>query len=59
MTWIDWCQEFVDFAIESGFVKKNIDMKKGVKDKVTKYLKRKKKTDMLLVKVTKDDIIGL
>lgn len=59
LTWIDWCQEFVDFAIESGFVKKNIDMKKGVKDKVTKYLKRKKNTDMLLVKVTKDYIIGL
>ena len=59
MTWLQWCGDYVQCAILNGNCKKMIQHKDVVRRRIEAYLKRAKKTDILLKDVDRDLVCGL
>ena len=59
MTWLQWCDNYVRCAIVNGNCKKMIQHKDIVRRRIGAYLKRAKKTDVLLKDVDRDLVSGL
>lgn len=58
-TWLQWCDDYVRCAIVNGNCKKMIQHKDIVRRRIGAYLKRDKKTDILLKDVDRDLVSGL
>ena len=58
MTWLQWCDNYVQCAILDGNCRKMIQHKNVVRKRIEAFLKRTKKTDVLLKDVDKDLICG-
>lgn len=59
MTWLQWCDEYIQCAIDHENCKKMIQHKKVVRKRIAAYLERVKKTKVLLKNVDKDLVSGL
>ena len=59
MTWLGWCDDYVRCAMTDGNCKKMIQHKDVVHRRIEAYLKRAKKTDVLLKDVDRDLVSGL
>lgn len=59
MTWLQWCDEYIQSAIDSENCKKMIQHKKVVRKRIAAYLKQIRKPDILLKDVNRDTISGL
>lgn len=59
MTWLGWCDEYLQYAIEKGDCKKMIQHKGVVRKRIAAYLKRVKRTNILLKEVDRDMVSGL
>ena len=59
MTWLGWCDEYLQCAIEKGDCKKMIQHKGVVRKRIAAYLKRESRTDILLKEVDRDMVSGL
>lgn len=59
MTWIGWCDEYIQSAIDSGNCKKMVDHKGIVRKRIAAYLKKVGKTDVLLKDVDGTLVSGL
>lgn len=59
MTWLEWCDEYIQSAIDSGNCEKMIAHKGVVRKRITAYLQRVKRTDVLLKDVDRDLVSGL
>lgn len=59
MTWLGWCDEYLQCAIEKGDCKKMIQHKGVVRKRIATYLKRARRTDILLKEVDRDMVSGL
>lgn len=59
MTWLGWCDEYLQYAIEKGDCKKMIQHKGVVRKRIAAYLKRARRTDILLKEVDRDMVRGL
>ena len=59
MTWLQWCDEYIQSAIDSENCKKMIQHKEVVRKRIAAYLKQIRKPDILLKDVNRDTISGL
>ena len=59
MTWLGWCDEYLQCAIEKGDCKKMVQHKGVVRKRIAAYLKRANRTDILLKEVDRDMVSGL
>ncbi len=59
MTWLQWCDEYIQSAIDSENCKKMIQHKGVVRKRIAAYLKQIRKPDILLKDVNRDAISGL
>lgn len=59
MTWLQWCDDYVQCAILNGNCQKMIQHKDVVRRRIEAFLKRTKKTDVLLKDVDRDLVSGL
>ena len=59
MTWLTWCDEYVQWSRECGNCKKMMQHKELVRKRIAAYLKRTDQTDILLKDVGKDEVCGL
>ena len=59
MTWLAWCDEYVQWSRECGNCKKMMQHKELVRKRIAAYLKRTDQTDILLKDVGKDEVCGL
>ena len=59
MTWLQWCNEYIQSAIDSENCKKMIQHKGVVRKRIATYLKQIRKPDILLKDVNRDAISGL
>jgi integrase len=59
ITWLEWCDEFIEYSKSCGNCKKMIDHKNVVKKRIKRYLTNHKQTGILLKDVTSKDIAGL
>ena len=59
MTWLQWCGDYVRCAMLDGNCPKMIQHKDVVRRRIETYLKRAKKTDVLLKDVDRDLVSGL
>lgn len=59
MTWLGWCDDYIQSAIDSGNCKKMIQHKGVVRKRIAAYLQRIKRTDVLLKDVDRDLVSGL
>ena len=59
MTWLAWCDEYVQWSMECGNCKKMMQHKELVRKRIAAYLKRADQTDILLKDVGKDEVCGL
>ena len=59
MTWLQWCSDYVRCAMLNGNCQKMIQHKDIVRRRIEAYLKRAKKTDVLLKDVDRDLVSGL
>lgn len=59
MTWLQWCGDYVRCAMLDGNCPKMIQHKDVVRRRIEAYLKRAKKTDVLLKDVDRDLVSGL
>lgn len=59
MTWLQWCDDYVRCAMLDGNCPKMIQHKDIVRRRIEAYLKRAKKTDVLLKDVDRDWVSGL
>ena len=59
MTWLQWCDDYIQSAIDSENSKKMIQHKEVVRKRIAAYLKRIGKPDILLKDVGRDMISGL
>ena len=59
MTWLQWCGDYVRCAMLDGNCQKMIQHKDIVRRRIEAYLKRAKKTDVLLKDVDKEPVSGL
>lgn len=58
-TWLQWCDDYVQCAMLNGNCQKMIQHKDVVRRRIEAFLKRAKKTDVLLKDVDKDMVSGL
>ena len=58
MTWLQWCNEYIQSAIDSENCKKMIQHKGVVRKRIATYLKQIRKPDILLKDVNRDAISG-
>lgn len=59
MTWLQWCDDYIQSAIDNENCKKMIQHKKVVRKRIAAYLKQIRKPDILLKNVNRDTISGL
>ena len=59
MTWLQWCDDYIQSAIDSENCKKMIQHKEVVRKRIAAYLKQIRKPDILLKDVNRDTISGL
>lgn len=59
MTWLQWCDDYIQSAIDSENCKKMIQHKRVVRKRIAAYLKQIRKSDILLKDVNRDTISGL
>lgn len=59
LTWLGWCDEYIAWSEDCGNCKKMLQHKGVVRKRIAAYLKKVKKTDLLLKDVSKDDVSGL
>ena len=59
MTWLGWCDDYIQSAIDSGNCEKMIAHKGVVRKRIAAYLQRVKRTDVLLKDVDRDLVSGL
>ena len=59
LTWLGWCDEYIAWSEDCGNCKKMLQHKGVVRKRIEAYLKKVKKTDLLLKDVTKEDVNGL
>ena len=59
MTWLQWCDEYIQSAIDSENCKKMIQHKGVVSKRIAAYLKQIRKPGILLKDVNRDTISGL
>lgn len=59
MTWLQWCDDYIQSAIDSENCKKMIQHKGVVRKRIAAYLKQIRKPDILLKDVNRDTISGL
>ena len=59
MTWLQWCDDYIQSAIDGEHCKKMIQHKGVVRKRIAAYLKRIRKPDILLKDVGRDMISGL
>ena len=59
MTWLQWCDDYIQSAIDSENCKKMIQHKGVVRKRIAAYLKQIRKPDILLKDVNRDTIRGL
>jgi integrase/recombinase XerD len=59
MTWLGWCDEYIEWSEGCGNCKKMMQHKNVVRKRIAAYLKRTKQTDILLKDVGKDEVAGL
>ena len=59
MTWLGWGDEYLQCAIEKGDCKKMVQHKGVVRKRIAAYLKRARRTDILLKEVDRDMVSGL
>lgn len=59
MTWLGWCNEYLQCAIEKGDCKKMIQHKSIVRKHIAADLKQTKRTDILLKEVDRDMVSDL
>ena len=59
MTWLQWCDDYIQSAIDGENCKKMIQHKGVVRKRIAAYLKRIRKPDILLKDVGRDMISGL
>lgn len=59
MTWLQWCDDYIQSAIDCENSKKMIQHKEVVRKRIAAYLKRIRKPDILLKDVNRDTISGL
>ena len=59
MTWLQWCDDYVQCAMLNGNCQKMIQHKDVVRRRIEAFLKRAKKTDVLLKDVDRDLVSGL
>ncbi|GCB36250.1 site-specific integrase [Bacteroides faecalis] len=59
ITWLQWCDEYIQSAIDSENCKKMIQHKGVVRKRIAAYLKQIRKPDILLKDVNRDTISGL
>lgn len=59
MTWLQWCDDYIQSAIDSENCKKMIQHKGVVRKRIAAYLKQVRKPDILLKDVNRDTISGL
>lgn len=59
MTWLQWCDDYIQSAIDNENCKKMIQHKGVVRKRISAYLKQIRKPDILLKDVNRDTISGL
>lgn len=59
MTWLQWCDDYIQSAIDCENSKKMIQHKEVVRKRIAAYLKRIRKPDILLKDVNRETISGL
>lgn len=59
MTWLQWCDDYIQSAIDNKNCKKMIQHKEVVRKRIAAYLKQIRKPDILLKDVNRDTISGL
>lgn len=59
MTWLQWCDEYIQNAVADENCKKMIQHKGVVRKRIADYLKREKRKDILLKEVDRDMVSGL
>ena len=59
MTWLEWCDQYVEWSIGCGNVASQIDHKRLVRKRISKYLTITKERELLLKDVTTKHISGL
>lgn len=59
MTWLQWCDDYIQSAIDCENSRKMIQHKEVVRKRIVAYLKRIRKPDILLKDVGRDVISGL
>lgn len=59
LTWLAWCDGYVQCAVESGNCQKMIAHKGVVRKRIAAFLQKIKKTDVLLKDVDKELVSGL
>lgn len=59
MTWLQWCDDYIQSAIDNKNCKKMIQHKGVVRKRIAAYLKQIRKPDILLKDVNRDTISGL
>ena len=59
MTWLQWCDDYIQSAIDSENCKKMIQHKEVVRKRIAAYLKQIRKPGILLKDVNRDTISGL
>lgn len=59
MTWLQWCDDYIQSAIDSENCEKMIQHKGVVRKRIAAYLKQIRKPDILLKDVNRDTISGL
>lgn len=59
MTWLQWCDDYIQSAIDSENCKKMIQHKAVVRKRIAAYLKQIRKPDILLKDVNRNTISGL
>ncbi len=59
LTWLQWIDRYIDYSVECGNCKKAIDHKKTVRKHIANFLKRKKKSKVLLKDVDTTLILAL
>ena len=59
MTWLGWCDEYLQYAIEKGDCKKMMQHKGVVRKRIAAYLKGESRMDILLKEVDRDIVSDL
>lgn len=59
ITWLEWCDEYIQYSISCKNCKKMLDQKKGVRKRIAEFLELNKTPKLLLKDVNKKILKGL